>query len=73
MVALLAEFQKLESRRVPDKEIAARLKITPCTISKWRSGKTQLEQVEWLLQMLEQLPEEAWIREIKAVSVSKNK
>lgn len=71
--ALVLEFQKTEARRVTDREVAAYLKIRPGTLSKWRNGGTQLEQVEWLLRLLEGVPEDRWLREVRDALVSASK
>jgi transcriptional regulator with XRE-family HTH domain len=70
--ALIFEYQKTEGRRVPDRELARYLEVRPGTLSKWRNGKTKLDQVEWLLRLLDRMPEERWRAEIKAV-LSKTK
>jgi transcriptional regulator with XRE-family HTH domain len=65
--ALIFEYQKTEGRRVADRELARYLQVQPGTLSKWRNGKTKLDQVEWLLRLLDRLPEERWRAEIEAV------
>jgi DNA-binding transcriptional regulator YiaG len=65
--ALVVELQKLKARRVTDREIAQWLKMRPGTLSKWRSGRTKLDQIEWLFRLLDALPEERWQPEIQTL------
>jgi hypothetical protein len=65
--ALIFEYQKTEGRRVADRELARYLQVRPGTLSKWRNGQTKLDQVEWLLRLLDKLPGERWCAEIDAV------
>jgi len=65
--ALVLELQQVEGRRITDREIAHYLKIRPGTLSKWRNGGTKLEQVEWLLRLLERMPENRWLAEVDRV------
>jgi hypothetical protein len=65
--ALILEVQKLPARRVTDREVAQHLKMRPGTLSKWRNGGTKLEQVEWLLRLLERMPEKRWVMELREV------
>jgi hypothetical protein len=51
-------------RRITATEIARTIAVRPENLSKWKTGTTQLEQVEWLLRLLEMLPIEAWSEEI---------
>jgi hypothetical protein len=64
---LILEVQKLPARRVTDREVAQSLKMRPGTLSKWRNGGTKLEQVEWLLRLLERVPENRWVMELREV------
>lgn len=56
-----------EGRAVTAKEVAKYLGIQEATISRWKTGATSLEQIEWLLRLLERLPKESWTDEIERV------
>src|ERR1041385_2746917 len=69
--ALVAGIQAHEGRRVAAPEIADYVRIRPATLSKWMNARTQLEQIEWLLRLLERVPEDRWFREMKEVLMKK--
>lgn len=65
MIALISEIRAHEGQRIADYKIAEYLRVRPATLSKWMNGRTRLEQVEWLLRLLDRLPEDRWLREFK--------
>jgi transcriptional regulator with XRE-family HTH domain len=65
IIALISGIRAHEGRRITDYQIAEYLRVRPATLSKWMNGRTQLEQVEWLLRLLDRLPEDRWLREFK--------
>lgn len=56
-----------EGRPVTAKEVAKFLGVQEATISRWKTGATSLEQIEWLLRLLQRVPKEAWTEEIERV------
>ena len=71
--ALISGMQAAEGRRITDREVASILEVRPATLSKWRNGGTQLEQVEWLLRLMKRLPEDRWVRELREAVFSSAK
>ena len=65
--ALIAQIEAVSGQRVPRYLIAKKLTIRPSTLSKWTLGRTKLEQIEGLLDLLALVGEnERWQREVCA-------
>ena len=64
MNALIGQIRAYEGRKITSKEIAGRIGVQEATVSRWINGKTSLGQIEYLLLLLESIPEERWREEM---------
>jgi len=62
--ALIGQLRAYEGRNITSKEIAHRIGVQEATVSRWINGKTSLGQIEYLLTLLEAIPEERWHEEL---------
>lgn len=62
--ALIGQLRACEGRNITSKEIASRIGVQEATVSRWINGKTSLGQIEYLLTLLEDIPEDRWREEL---------
>ncbi|MBC2593750.1 helix-turn-helix transcriptional regulator [Ruficoccus amylovorans] len=71
--ALIGQVRASEGRNITGKEIAERIGVQAATISRWVNGKTSLDQIEYLLTLLESVPPERWQSELRSALSSKSR
>lgn len=71
--ALIGQIQAEQECNLTSNSVADMLGVQPATISRWINGKTNLDQLECLMKLIDKLPKDRWVSEISKYSANAGK